>query len=240
MSSTSDQSLLTYLHTLKVLWVGCSSQWNVYTDLFFKKNLDMTLLWRQDKNCLLISDESYIGLRLHVCQTLLIWGKITKQADHRRIHQQTMSVWGNRFQINHTSNAAQMVWENKDSFFFFGMGALVQMRSEGKETERETEHRSERFTFTRDLCGKVWSLQTREKEKRRAGEEKPGNIKCISSSAECRFQSRASLDAHSQFPSLSPRIAFNKAADGQIRQNVPPLKITANSNKSNIHFTPPL
>lgn len=39
--------------------------------------------------------------------------------------------------------------------FFFWLGALVQMRSEGEETERETEHKSERFTFTRDLYRKV-------------------------------------------------------------------------------------
>lgn len=84
------------------------------------------------------------------------------------------------------------------------MEALVQMRGEGKETERETEHKSERFTFTRHLYRKVWSLQMREKEKERVGEEKQGSIKCISSPAECRFQSWASLDAHSQFPSLSP------------------------------------
>lgn len=172
MSSTSDQSLLTYLHTLKVLWVGCSSQSNVYTDLFFKKNLDMTLLWRQDKNCLLISDESYIGLRLHVCQTLLIWGKITKQADHRRIHQQTMSVWGNRFQINHTSNAAQMVWENKDSFFFFWDGSVGTNEKWGeRDGKRDRAQIGEIYVYEGPLWKGVIVTDEGEREKESGGRE---------------------------------------------------------------------
>lgn len=89
-------------------------------------------------------------LGLHVCQTLLISGKITKQADHREIHQQTMSVWGNRFQINHTSNGVKMVWEYKD---FFGWKRWYKWEVRGK---RQKERQS---TNRRDLRSQGTSIE---------------------------------------------------------------------------------
>lgn len=148
---------------------------------------------------------------------LLIWGNITKQADHRQIHQQTMSVWANRFQMNHTSNAVKMVWEYKDSF--------GRERRYKWEVRRSTNQRDLRLQGTSiERCDRT-NEEEREKERKRKHQ--------VYRHLNADF--KAVLDARSQFPSLSPWIAFNKSADRQIRQ-----KITANSNKSNIHFTPPL
>lgn len=106
---------------------------NAHGDLFFSKRSSHFF---ENKDFLLIWDKSYAGLRLCVCQTLLIWGKTTKQADHRRIHQQTRSVWGNRFQINHTSNAVKVVWEYTDFFGWYKWEVREKRRSERPRTNQ--------------------------------------------------------------------------------------------------------
>lgn len=74
--------------------------------------------------------------------------------------------WGNRFQINQTSNGVKVVWEYKDFFFWFFLYGCERVIGTNEKWGRI---HTESFTFTRGRYRKVWSLQMRGNEKKRAG-----------------------------------------------------------------------